>query len=146
MEQRFLRALGYGSVPGRPAQVDEDIQMHADALYQRVLRHEAIVEKAQAEGKPIPKFDPVIPGASQGSPVRVQASEEVQEQWRERLEKLPEEERAVEEAALRADLQAKSAIARDMREILESGRKDTKESGSGPGIGESILSMLRGGK
>lgn len=118
--------------------------MHADALYQRVLQHEDAVEQAQAEGKPIPKFDPVIPTATHAAPGRIQASEEVQEIWRKNLEKLPEEERAAEEAALRADLQTKSAVARDMRKLIEEKRKDSKESG--PGIQESILSMLRGGK
>lgn len=128
--------------------------MHADALYQRVLQHEEAVEKAQADGTPIPKFDPVIPSLGQrhqqqGSVV-VQASEEVQEQWREKLEQLPEEERAAEEAALRADLQHKSAVAKDLRDILRPKGPDGKESGSeseqGVGMGQSILSMLRGGK
>lgn len=118
--------------------------MHADALYQRVLQHESAVEAAKKDGLPIPKFDPTIPKAI---PVTYQPSEEIQEQWREKLEKLPEEERAVEEAALRADLQAKSETAKNYKGILEARRKAAKEpKPDGQGIGDAIAALLRGGK
>lgn len=121
--------------------------MHADALYQRVLQHEDAVEQAQKDGRPIPKFDPVIPKAGGGNAApRVEASEEVQEQWRERLEKLPEEERAVEEAALQADLETKSAVARNLRDILEAKKKDDGEPKPNVGVSDAIFSLLRGGK
>lgn len=119
--------------------------MHADALYQRVIQHEAAVAQAKEEGKPIPKFDPVIPKAT-SQVAKVQPSEEVQQQWREKLEKLPEDERPAEEAALRADLEAKHTVARNMKELLESKKKDDKEPKPSQGIADSILSMLRGGK
>ncbi|KAG6013782.1 hypothetical protein E4U43_007116 [Claviceps pusilla] len=115
MQSRFLRALGYGSVDGRSPQVEENIQMHADRLYERMIQHEAAVEKAKKEGTPIPVFDPALPKAS--STPKVVPTDELEKQWRDRLEKLPQEERVVEEAALRADLQAKSEVARSVKQI-----------------------------
>jgi DNA phosphorothioation-dependent restriction protein DptG len=101
--------------------------------------------KAKEEGKPIPEFDPVIPKAT-SQVANIQPSEEVQQQWREKLEKLPEAERAAEEAALRADLEAKHTVARSWKELLESKKKEEKETKSSPGIADSIFAMLRGGK
>lgn len=123
MQSRFLRALGYGSDLSRPSTVDEDIQMHADQLYQRVLAHEKAVEAARENGTPIPVFNPAIPRVSKTT---VQPTEEVQQQWKEALEKLPEEERAAEEAALRADLQAKTDVAKSMKSFYESRKKKSK--------------------
>jgi len=149
MQSRFLRALGYGSIPGRAADIEDDIQMHADALYQRVLRHEEAVEKAKKDGTPIPVFDPTIPsarGSDSGKPM-VQPSEEVRQQWNEQLEKLPESERPAEEAALRADLQAKSDVARSMKEFYESKRKkkdDEPKIGQEKTVGEQLMSLLTG--
>jgi hypothetical protein len=102
--------------------------MHADALYQRVLAHEAAVNKAREEGTPIPVFDPVIPRlAARSTEPRVQPSDEVKKQWDEKLQELPESERAAEEAALRADLQAKSDVARNMKDFYESRKKQKQE-------------------
>ncbi|KAL8786487.1 MAG: hypothetical protein Q9195_008192 [Heterodermia aff. obscurata] len=61
MQNRFLRALGYLSSYDRPASVDEDIQMHADTLYQRMLEQEKAIEAAKAAGQPAPSFEPLIP-------------------------------------------------------------------------------------
>lgn len=124
MQSRFLRALGYGSDMSRSSTVDEEIQMHADSLYQRVLAHEAAVEAARENGTPIPVFNPAIPNVSK---VTVQPSEEVRQQWDEALEKLPAEERAAEEAALRADLQAKTDVAKSMRQFYDNKKKKSKE-------------------
>ncbi|KAJ4237108.1 hypothetical protein NW759_000229 [Fusarium solani] len=124
MQSRFLRALGYGSVAGRSAVVEEDIQMHADALFQRMIKHEDAVEKAKAEGLPIPVFEPAIP-KSKGPTVT--PTEELQQQWKEQLEKLPEEERAMEEAALRADLQAKAEVAGSVQKIWDTQAEQRKQ-------------------
>lgn len=124
MAQRFLRALGYGSVEGRSAAVEEDIQMHADGLFQRMLKHEEAVERAKAEGLPAPVFEPAIPKSK--SPA-VTPTDELQQQWREQLEKLPEEERAMEEAALRADLQAKAEVAGSVQKIWDTQAEQRKQ-------------------
>lgn len=121
-----MRALGYGSVAGRPAEVDEDIQLHADALFQRMLQHEAEVEKAKENGTLIPTFDPSIPkpSSSAAATPAVKPSEELQKQWKEKLDQLPEEERPAEEAALRADLQAKADVARNVKKIWDAKREE----------------------
>ncbi|KAL7817350.1 hypothetical protein V8C26DRAFT_398787 [Trichoderma gracile] len=128
MQSRFLRALGYGSVAGRPAEVDEDIQLHADALFQRMLQHEAEVEKAKENGTLIPAFDPSIPKPSSATTTMttpaVKPSEELQKQWKEKLDQLPEDERPAEEAALRADLQAKADVARNVKKIWDAKREE----------------------
>ncbi|KAL4730631.1 hypothetical protein ACLX1H_002669 [Fusarium chlamydosporum] len=122
--QRFLRALGHGSVVGRSPQVEEDIQMHADALYQRMIKHEEAVEKAKAEGLPVPVFKSTLPKAKDDAVV---PTEELQQQWKEQLDKLPAEERVVEEAALRADLQAKAEVAGNVQKIWDSQAEQRKQ-------------------
>ncbi|KAF4464771.1 hypothetical protein FALBO_8395 [Fusarium albosuccineum] len=124
MQSRFLRALGYGSVIGRSASVEEDIQMHADSLFQRMIKHEEAVEKAKAEGLPIPVFEPSIPKVKSQA---VAPTEELQQQWKEKLEKLPVEERAAEEAALRADLQAKAEVADSVQKIWDTQAEQRKQ-------------------
>lgn len=103
--------------------MEEDIQMHADGLFQRMLKHEEAVEKAKKEGLPVPVFETKIPKAK---PDAVAPSEELQEQWKEKLNKLPEEERAVEEAALRADLQAKAEVAGKVQQIWDVQKEERK--------------------
>lgn len=62
--QRFLKALGYLSAYDRPASVDEEIQMHADTLYHRMLDQEKAQKEAEEAGLPIPQFPPIIPKAT----------------------------------------------------------------------------------
>lgn len=140
--KRFLRALGYGSVLGRPPIVDEDIQMHADSLYQRMLQHEAAVEKAKADGTPIPELNLRLPQAKSV----VAPTEEVQKQWKEVLDKLPEDERAAEEAALRADLGLKSDLARDVRRLREAAKEEAKKGENQGTMWDVVRSLLGGGK
>ncbi|KAF7549296.1 hypothetical protein G7Z17_g6473 [Cylindrodendrum hubeiense] len=123
MQSRFLRALGYGSVSGRSAVVEEDIQMHADSLFQRMINHEVAVEKAKAEGLPVPVFEPAVPKPKMDM---FTPSEELQQQWKEKLDKLPVEERVIEEAALRGDLQAKSVVAGKVQDIWDT-QKDERQ-------------------
>ncbi|EFY86680.1 hypothetical protein MAC_07278 [Metarhizium acridum CQMa 102] len=143
--QRFLRALGYGSVAGRPSQVDEDIQMHADTLYDRMITHEAAVEQAEKDGTPIPIFDPALPKASA---TKVVPTQELEKTWKEKLDKLPEDERVVEEAALRADLQAKSDVAKNVKQIWAT-QKEEREARRADGqatFGDTLSAIFgRGG-
>ncbi|KAF5685510.1 autophagy-related 6 [Fusarium denticulatum] len=124
MQSRFLRALGHGSVVGRSPEVEEDIQMHADSLYQRMIKHEEAVEKAKAEGLPVPVFQTTLPKAKKDA---VMPTEELQQQWKEQLDKLPADERAVEEAALRADLQAKAEVAGSVQKIWDTQAEQRKQ-------------------
>lgn len=149
--QRFLRVLGYQAEPGRSQDMEDDIQLHADTLYQRMITHEEAAAKAREEGLPVPAFEilPPPPAAKEATPA---PSEEVQKMWKEQVEKLPEEERATEEAALRADYYAKIGTAdrlRGIREGEEAERRKRREEGkatvadhfwglfgSGPGSGD----------
>ncbi|KAK5992718.1 hypothetical protein PT974_06134 [Cladobotryum mycophilum] len=142
MQSRFLRALGYGSVAGRPGEVDEDIQLHADALFQRMLQHETEVEQAKKDGRMIPAFDPALPKTVTGT---IKPSDEVEKHWKERLDKLPEDERIAEEAALRADLQAKSDVARNVKKIWESKQEEREvRQAAGQGTFTDTLAALFG--
>lgn len=148
MQSRFLRALGYGSVAGRPVEVDEDIQLHADALFQRMLQHEAEVEKAKEAGTLIPSFDPSIPKPAATPATAVKPSEELQKQWKEKLDQLPEDERAAEEAALRADLQAKADVARNVKKIWDAKReeRDVRRAEGQATFTDTIAALFSRGK
>lgn len=120
--------------------------MHADKLFLRMIDHEAAVEKAKADGLPVPEFEPGVPrGARAGAAV---PKEELRQQWQEQLDKLPAGERAVEEAALRGDLQAKSEVAGKVQEIWES-QKEEREKRHAEGastVGDYVSALLGFGK
>ncbi|KAJ3495572.1 hypothetical protein NLG97_g3298 [Lecanicillium saksenae] len=145
MQSRFLRALGYGSVLDRPPQVEEDIQMHADKLYNRMLDHEKAVAKAKEEGLPIPVFESVVPKPSRQA---AKPSEEVEKTWRDSLSKLPEGEREAEEAALRADYQTKQDVAKGIKEIMDSKQKEreTRQAAGEATFTDTIAALWGGGK
>ncbi|KAI5809064.1 hypothetical protein DFH27DRAFT_542367 [Peziza echinospora] len=56
-QMKFLQALGYMSEPGRPAEVDERIQMHADKLYQEQLAQDKLAAESGV-GKAVEKNEP----------------------------------------------------------------------------------------
>ncbi|KAL6716597.1 hypothetical protein ACLMJK_006164 [Lecanora helva] len=60
MQSRFLKALGYLSTYDRPPEIEEQIQMHADTLYHRMLAQEKAAEEAKAAGQPVPQFEPIL--------------------------------------------------------------------------------------
>lgn len=86
--------------------------MHADALFHRMLKQEAEIAAAKKEGRPAPKFAPLVPrpmiNAAAPDP---ELTPEEQETLRARLEKVPEEDRATEEEAIKAEMRAKAEIA-----------------------------------
>ncbi|OIW24093.1 hypothetical protein CONLIGDRAFT_585111 [Coniochaeta ligniaria NRRL 30616] len=120
IQNRFLKALGYLSVQDRSPEVEEDIQMHADRLYHRLMEQEAAVDEAKKEGKPVPKFEPLIP-----KPIiritdereDISLSPHLQRTLKEQLEKVPEEERHAEEEAIKAELRAKAEVAARVQDI-----------------------------
>ncbi|PHH63331.1 hypothetical protein CDD81_6105 [Ophiocordyceps australis] len=120
MQTRFLKALGYGSDMNRHPDVDEDIQMHADALFQRMLEHEAAVEHAKQHGTPMPVFQVQLPSA----PSTTTPPPELPKAVRDRLDDMPEADRAAEEAAIRADLHIKSALASEVSKLWDKQRED----------------------
>lgn len=126
--QRLLKALGYLSEYDRPPHVNEDIQMHADTLYHRMLEQEAAIEQAKKEGKPIPKFEPLVV-----KPATVVVKDdfdvstlnpETQKKWKEQLEKLPEEDRLAEEEAMKGELRARAELASRIQGLWQEQAKE----------------------
>jgi hypothetical protein len=157
ISQKFLKALGYLSTFDRPPEVDEQIQMHADTLYHRMLDQEQAIETAKAEGKPIPTFPPLLSAkgkftASQKpQPTlddnKVKASDlpaSVQASLKERLEGLNDEERELEERAIKAEIQAGEQVAERLGTIFQKQdeeRRVRKEQGKET-IGDKVSSIF----
>ena len=111
-QSRLLKALGYLSVAGRGADVDEEIQMRADELFQRMLRQEEEIARAKEEGRAAPVFRPILQGEVAARPAAAaEPSAALVAKWKEELEKLPPEEREAEEQALRGEYRAKAEMA-----------------------------------
>ncbi|KAI0895801.1 hypothetical protein F4806DRAFT_468094 [Annulohypoxylon nitens] len=151
MQTRLLKALGYLSTYNRSPEIEEDIQIHADTLYQRMLSQEAEIAAAKHEGRPVPKFPPLISRINQ-LPPREQHEEltaEQQEMLLERVKKVPEQDRAAEEEAIRAEWRAKAEVASQVEGLWKKqdlDRQQRKERGeetmwdklSGPFRGSGI--------
>ncbi|TGJ82690.1 hypothetical protein E0Z10_g6065 [Xylaria hypoxylon] len=110
-QTRLLKALGYLSTIGQSPEIEEDIQMHADALYHRLLKQEIEIETAKKEGRTVPKFAPLVPKPM----VNITAPEpeltpEQQETMKAKLEKVAEEDRMAEEEAIKGELRAKAEV------------------------------------
>ncbi|RYP09123.1 hypothetical protein DL764_001490 [Monosporascus ibericus] len=138
MQTRFLKALGYLSSYDRSPEIEEEIQLHADKLYHRMLEQEAEVDKAKAEGRPIPKFTSLIPpprpvaAAAATTTADLELTPEQQETLRARLEKVPEEDRAAEAEAIKGEWRAKAEVASRVQGLWrqqEEDRRARKERG-----------------
>ncbi|KAI1081958.1 hypothetical protein F5B20DRAFT_533884 [Whalleya microplaca] len=116
-QTRLLKALGYLSVLDRDPVIEEEIQMHADTLFHRLLSQEAEIEAARAEGRPLPKFPPLIPQVSVGTTTAavatrpIELTPEQREILKAKLEKVAPEDRAAEEEAYKGELRAKADVA-----------------------------------
>ena len=166
--QKFLKALGYLSTFDRPPEVDEQIQMHADTLYHRMLDQEAAIEAAKTSGKPIPEFPPLLssstpstspsttkkksstpPGAAHANldENKLKPSDlppEVQAAFKKRLDGLSDEEREVEERAIKAEIQAGEQVAQSLGNIYERQAEEKrlrKEQGKET-IGDRVSSIF----
>ncbi|KAL1894679.1 hypothetical protein Sste5346_005651 [Sporothrix stenoceras] len=138
MQSRLLKALGYLNAYGRSPEQDERVQIHADALFHHMLEQEAAVEKAKAEGKPVPAVDfanialPKVGATTTANgttsvtaavkalpPIGSDPSipEDLRKQWSEKLSKMPEAERPAEEAAMRAELAAHAEMSERVTEL-----------------------------
>ena len=119
-QARLLKALGYLSVEGRRADVDEEVQMRADELYHQMLEREREMKKAKEEGRAAPAFKPLLDAETvartttttpmAGRSRAPEPSPALLAAWKERLEKLPPEEREAEEHALRAEFKAGAEV------------------------------------
>ncbi|MCJ1356249.1 MAG: hypothetical protein MMC33_006243 [Icmadophila ericetorum] len=167
MQSRFLKALGYLSTYDRPPEVDEEIQMHADTLYHRMIAQEAAVEAAKSASEPLPTFPPLLSTPlprSQKPAVELyldQAQKSTQpsisveelkpaakERFKERLKGLSEQEREVEEQAIRAEIAAGERLGRQiegLREEEERQREKRRETGRRT-FGDWVTDVFRVGK
>lgn len=120
--------MGYLSTHDRQPEIEEDVQMHADTLYHRMVEQEAAIEKAKEEGRPVPKFAPVVakpaPRSKDSDFDLSVMNPELQKKWKEQLEKLPEEERAAEEEAMKAELRAKTEMASKIQGLWQEQAKE----------------------
>ena len=146
-----MKALGYLSNYDRPPEVDEQIQMHADMLYHRMLERERVVEKAKAAGLPVPMFPDIISSSPPSTSAQPQSGlattsledqplpaefeglkPKVKAQVRDRLKNLTPEEREVEAKALAMELAAGETVGKQINQIFEDqgkAKKIRKEQG-----------------
>lgn len=112
-----------------------------------MLEQEAAIEAAKKEGKPIPKLEPVFTAPTAAEDAKIPAlSEEARRKWKEQLEKLPEEDRAAEEEALKAELRAKAQMVSKIQGLWQEQaeeRKARKEQGKET-VTDKISSLLSG--
>lgn len=135
--QRLLKTLGYLNAIGRTPETDERIQLHADKLYHQMLEQDAAVAEAKKEGRPVPKFDPVIPkqvadAATEEQVVRM--SDSAKKRAQDKLEKLSPEERAAEEAAIEAEMRSKAEMVSKIKDLWkeqEAEREERLQKGEG---------------
>jgi hypothetical protein len=136
--------------------------MHADSLYHRMLDQEKAIEDAKAEGRPIPTFPPILsfsksrvskaPADTTPKPTlddnQVKPSDlapKVQEALKKRLEGLSDDQRILEERAIKAEIQAGEQVAGHLTTIFdkqEAERKKRKEEGKET-IADKLTSIFR---
>lgn len=133
--------------------------MHADTLYHRMMAQEKQIEEAKENGLPAPTFSPLLSTRPTGSalstppmsstlgenktkpsdlPAKVQAG------LKKRLDGLNDEEREVEERAIKAEIQAGEQVAATLGKVYEkqeAERKIRKEQGRET-MGDKISSMF----
>ncbi|ETS74833.1 hypothetical protein PFICI_13317 [Pestalotiopsis fici W106-1] len=148
MQTRLLKSLGYLSTADRSPEVEEDIQMHADSMYHKFLQQEAEIEAAKTEGRPIPKFEPLLakkPLVGIPAP-EFELSLEQQQLLKTRLEKVDEIDRPAEEQAFRAELRAKAELDGRIRGIWNQQaeeRKARQEAGQAT-TWDRVMNVVRG--
>jgi hypothetical protein len=146
IQSKFLKALGYMTMDERSPEEDERIQMHADKLYQRMLQQEEEMEKAKAEGRPVPKFESILSkrnvvdavGGASSSPrnavsvaefgmpstssdeteVWSQIKPEVRKEYEKKLQSLSPEEREIERMAIVGEIRAQSGVTKQLEQTF----------------------------
>lgn len=161
MQSKFLKALGYLQMDGKTPQRDEDMQMHADMLYQRMLEQEKAIEKAREEGREEPTYESLIskqniaramagkPAVAPGQQARVQDDEsdvwsqikpEARREYEKKLAELPPVEQEIERQALLGELRAQQGVAKKVEVAFVEeriNRMKRKEAGQAT-IGDTI--------
>ncbi|KAG9230057.1 hypothetical protein BJ875DRAFT_168953 [Amylocarpus encephaloides] len=131
MQAKFLKALGYLTNADRAPEVDEQIQMHADTLYHRMLDQEKAVEEAKAEGRPVPTFPPLFEKPKMMIEIS-QLRPNLQAEVKKQLDKAEGPDKGLAEVAVNAELSAAAETARKLEDInreQEVERRKRKEQG-----------------
>lgn len=123
--------------------------MHADSLYHKLLAQEAEIEVAKAEGRPIPKFAPVVPRRplTHAPVAELELSTEQKEMLKARLEKVEEEDRPAEIEAFKAEQRAKAEMSDRLKAIRgkqDADREARREAGQGTAW-DKVMGSIRGG-
>jgi hypothetical protein len=143
IQSKFLKALGYMTMDARSPEEDERIQMHADKLYQQMLKQEEEMERAEKEGRPVPKFDSVLsrrnvaqamsgtasrsamsvaesgkPGTLNDAEIWSQIKPEARKEYEKKLATLSPEERELERMAVVGELRAQTGVAKQLEETF----------------------------
>jgi hypothetical protein len=146
IQSKFLKALGYMTMDERSPEEDERIQMHADKLYQRMLEQEAEMEKAKAEGRPVPKFESILSkrnvveavGGTSSAPRKAvpvaeigksstisddievwsQIKPEVRKEYEKKLQSLTPEEREIERMAIVGEIRAQTGVSKQLEQTF----------------------------
>jgi hypothetical protein len=161
MQSRFLKALGYLSNQYATEDEEERIQMHADKLFHEMLAREKAIEEAKKAGGEAPVFAPlmqqdqVVEALGDNSayararrrakdemlPTNLSAySPEKQDEIRERLKGLSQQQREVELQLIAAESRAQLEYAdmvRDTLEVERQNRADRRERGR-ESVGDTI--------
>ena len=162
--QRFLKALGYLSSYERPAHVDEEIQMHADTLYHRMLDQEKAIEAAKQAGEPAPSFPPIlslsraaitaspspmpsaIPGndaasqAEKDAKVKLRLTKEARDELKKRTKNQPQIVKELEERAMYSEAESDIGVQRRISELTKArdqARKERRERGEAT-VGDTV--------
>jgi hypothetical protein len=140
--QRLLRALGYMATWDLPAQTNEDIQMHADKIFHKMLAQEKAINEAKEAGLPAPEFKTLIPRDE--TKMVIEPNEKIKAAWAKRLAGLPETERNAELRALRADFEAQVKIAGDVQQVwVEQAAERRQRQAEGKGtVGDAVKGLL----
>lgn len=125
--QRLLKALGYLNALDRSPETDERIQLHADKLYHQMVEQENAIAQAQKEGKPIPKFEPVIPKqVADAATEAALMSDSAKKRVAEKLDGMSEQERAAEQAAVDAEMRAKAQMVEKIQSLWKEQEAERK--------------------
>ena len=160
MQTRFLKALGYLSGE-RPEAEEEKVQMHADKLYHEMLKREEAAEMAKKEGLEAPQQAPLIEPTSTAQALGENSawararqdalakddanllsaySAEKQEEIRQRIAGMSEQERDLELQLTAAESRQQVEYAKQIAERLEEekGHRAQRRERGRETVGDSI--------
>ncbi|KAF2665101.1 hypothetical protein BT63DRAFT_459721 [Microthyrium microscopicum] len=149
LQTKFLGALGYLSYDGRPQEVEDQIQMHADRLYQQMIQHEVATREAKEKGLPAPQFKPIMSrenlakvlGVSSPEALRVadvaqkmaettdlsHVPEDAREKYQQTVKNMTPDERMVEEASRVGNIRDQSKAVQEYERILNKSKQEREQ-------------------